>query len=225
MHIRTNLHYESDCILSACVCAYDRIAAHTHTDVNRGTPFDHRSLIHSLFSFSLFNMTGTYRLQLSLLIITYVIFSSLLRLVHTIEYGKHSHPNYRSFFFLSTSVVCLQLAVPKINQKILIGPEDINAHPGETVQFPCLVSKQSDAIVTWCWNDFCTLGKTQLLRQETTSDGRISIYQYTAYPRFQLYINERLSMYNRLISFSFSPSFILLIIFFSYSLLKYEQHE
>lgn len=49
MHIRTNLHYESDCILSAYVYAYDMIAAHTHiyTDVNRRTPFDRRSLIHS----------------------------------------------------------------------------------------------------------------------------------------------------------------------------------
>lgn len=180
------------------MCAYDRIAAHTHTDVNRGTPFDHRSFIHSLFSFSLFNMTATYRLQLPLLIITYVIFSSLPRLVHAIEYGKHSH---QSFLFSYQSIISrlfffffLKLAVPKINQKILIGPEDINAHPGETVQFSCIVSKQSDAIVTWCWNDFCTLGKTQLLRHESTADGRISIYQYTAYPRFQLYINERLSM-------------------------------
>jgi len=87
----------------------------------------------------------------------------------------------------------IKLASTKINQKILVGPTDLNAHPDETIQFPCIVSKQSDAIVTWCWNDFCTLGKTQLLRHETTIDGLISIYQYTAYPRFQLYINERLS--------------------------------
>lgn len=80
-----------------------------------------------------------------------------------------------------------------MNQKILLGPSDINAHPGETIQLPCIVSRQSDAIVTWCWNDFCTLGKTHLLRHETTSDGLISIYQYTAYPRFQLSINEHLS--------------------------------
>ena len=55
------------------------------------------------------------------------------------------------------------------------------------------MSRQSDAIVTWCWNDFCTLGKTHLLRHETTSEGLIGIYQYTSYPRFQLSINERLS--------------------------------
>jgi hypothetical protein len=86
MHIRTNLHYESDCILSACVCAYDRIAAHIHTDVNRRTPF-----VYSFtFSFSLFNMTATYRLQLPLLIITYVIFSSPTSLIHAIDYGKQS---------------------------------------------------------------------------------------------------------------------------------------
>jgi hypothetical protein len=95
------------------------------------------------------------------------------------------------FFFVSYHFTTL--AAPKINQKIVIGPNDINAYPGETIQFPCIVSKQSDAIVTWCWNDFCTLGKTQLLRHETTYDGLISIYQYTAYPRFQLSINERLS--------------------------------
>ena len=135
-------------------------------------------------------MTATYRLQLPLLIITYVIFSSLtIRLVHAIEYGKHSV----MIFLLSLFFLSQQLATPKINQKILVAPNDINAHPGETIQFPCIVSKQSDAIVTWCWNDFCTLGKTQLLRHETTSDGLINIYQYTAYPRFQLSINERLS--------------------------------
>ncbi len=98
-------------------------------------------------------------------------------------------------FFSCRISLYLKLAGRKINQKIVIGPSNINAYPGETVQFPCIVSKESDAIVTWCWNDFCTLGKTQLLRHETTYDGLISIYQYTAYPRFQLYINERLSMY------------------------------
>ncbi len=90
----------------------------------------------------------------------------------------------------------IKLAAPKINQKILLAPSDIHAHPGETIQFPCIVSKQSDAIVTWCWNDFCTLGKKQLLRHETTDDGLINIYQYNAYPRFQLSINERLSTYS-----------------------------
>ncbi|CAF3483535.1 unnamed protein product [Rotaria sordida] len=118
-------------------------------------------------------MTATYRLQLPLLIITYVIFSSITIVAKAIAYAS-----------------------PKINQKILIGPNDINAYPGETIQFPCIVSKQSDAIVTWCWNDFCTLGKTQLLRYERIDDSLISIYQYTAYPRFQLLINERLNHYN-----------------------------
>jgi hypothetical protein len=134
-------------------------------------------------------MTATYRLQLPLLIITYVIFSSTANLVHAIDYGKHSV----MILFCLIFHYILKLAAPKITQKILIGPNDINAHPGETIQFPCIVSKQSNAIVTWCWNDFCTLGKTQLLRHETTYDGLISIYQYTAYPRFQLSINERLS--------------------------------
>lgn len=102
-------------------------------------------------------------------------------------------------FFLS-----FKLAVPKINQKILIGPDDIDAHPGETVQFPCIVSKQSDAIVTWCWNDFCTLGKAQFVEHQTTNDGLISIYRYAAYPRFYLLINERLRMF--LMNFSLSLS-------------------
>ncbi|CAF3151348.1 unnamed protein product [Rotaria socialis] len=118
-------------------------------------------------------MTATYRLQLPLLIITYVIFSSTIEVVNAIEYAS-----------------------PKINQKILIGPSDITTYPGETIQFPCIVSKQPDAIVTWCWNDFCTLGKTQLISNETTQDGLIRIFQYTGYPRFQLSINERLHHYN-----------------------------
>ncbi len=188
MHIRINLHYESDCILSACVCTYDRIAAYIHTDVNRGTFFRSPFVYSFTLSFSLFNMTGTYRSQLPLLIITYVIFSEV---VNAIEYGKHS-----IIIFASLWLVCLiKLAAPKINQKILLAPSDIHAHPGETIQLPCIVSKQSDAIVTWCWNDFCTLGKKQLLRHETTDDGLINIYQYNAYPRFQLSINERLSTY------------------------------
>ncbi|UJR28849.1 hypothetical protein I4U23_010073 [Adineta vaga] len=119
-------------------------------------------------------MTATYRLQLPLLIITYVIFSSQTVIVNADESTIDS----------------------RMNQKIIIGPNHINAYPGETIQFPCIVSKQSNAIVTWCWNDFCTLGKTQLLRHETTSHGIIRIYQYTAYPRFQLSINERLNHYN-----------------------------
>ncbi|CAF1231043.1 unnamed protein product [Adineta ricciae] len=120
-------------------------------------------------------MTGTYRLQLPLLIIiAYVIFSSQTAIVNAVEYAIDS----------------------RINQKILIGPQHINAYPGETIQFPCIVSKQLNAIVTWCWNDFCTLGKTQLLRHETTPHGVVRIYQYTAYPRFQLSINERLNHYN-----------------------------
>ena len=96
-----------------------------------------------------------------------------------------------------TSLLCFSLwsASPKVTQKILRGPSDTNVHPGDTVQLPCIVARRSDAIVTWCWNDFCTLGKTHLLRHETTSEGLISIYQYTAYPRFQLFINERLSTY------------------------------
>ena len=81
----------------------------------------------------------------------------------------------------------------RIHQQILIGPEDIYTYQGETIQFPCIVSKQTNAIVTWCWNDFCTLGKAQLIRQESTIDGPIKIYRYTAYPRFYLFINERLS--------------------------------
>jgi hypothetical protein len=96
---------------------------------------------------------------------------------------------------------------PRVNQKILVEPHDINAYPGETIQFPCIVSKQSDAIVTWCWNDFCTLGKAQLLGHETTNDGLISFYQYAAYPRFRLSINERLSMYRIKFIFEFIRAF------------------
>ncbi len=132
-----------------------------------------------MLSFSLFNMTGIYRLQLLLFIITYVRISFL----NAYEYNK-------------------QIVVhTRINQKILIGPHNINTYSGETIQFPCIVSKQPDAIVTWCWNDFCTLGKAQLIRHETTHDGIISIYQYTAYPRFRLLINERLSMYKKIFFF------------------------
>lgn len=127
---------------------------------------------------------------------------------------------------LDSICFCLKLlGNSKINQKILVGPNDINTYPGETVQLPCIVSKQPDAIVTWCWNDFCTLGKTQLISNETTQDGHIRIYQYTAYPRFQLSINERLRTYQSKILFIrkfllavffsiSSGNFILLIIFF-----------
>ncbi|CAF3867571.1 unnamed protein product [Rotaria sp. Silwood2] len=118
-------------------------------------------------------MISTYRRQLSLFIIVYVIFSLTIKIVNAFE-NVH----------------------PRINQKILIGPHNINAHPGETIQLPCIVSKQFDATVTWCWNDFCTLGKAQLVRHDTIYDGLISIYQYAAYPRFRLLINERLNHYN-----------------------------
>ncbi|CAF3420390.1 unnamed protein product [Rotaria sp. Silwood1] len=118
-------------------------------------------------------MISTYRQQLSLFIIVYVTFSLTIKIVHAFE-----------------------IIHPRINQKILIGPHNINVHPGETIQLPCIVSKQFDATVTWCWNDFCTLGKAQLVRHETTHNGLISIYQYTAYPRFRLFVNERLNHYN-----------------------------
>ncbi|CAF1010595.1 unnamed protein product [Rotaria sordida] len=118
-------------------------------------------------------MISTYRRQLSSVIIIYVIFALTILIVNTFE---HVHP--------------------RINQKILIEPHNINAYPGETIQFPCIVSKQFDATVTWCWNDFCTLGKAQLVRHEITNNGLISIYQYTAYPKFRLIINERLNHYN-----------------------------
>lgn len=87
-----------------------------------------------------------------------------------------------------------QLESSRLTQEILIEPENIVAHAGETVQLTCIVSKEPDAIVTWCWNDFCTLGKIQFVRQENSNDGQINVYQYSAYPRFQLRINERLSM-------------------------------
>jgi hypothetical protein len=55
MHIRINLHYESDCILSACVYAYDRIAAHTHIHIQMliegRLSIAIRLLIHFLFQF------------------------------------------------------------------------------------------------------------------------------------------------------------------------------
>lgn len=82
----------------------------------------------------------------------------------------------------------------RVNQRILLGPHPIQTYSGRTIHLPCIVTKQSDAIVTWCWNDFCTLGKAQFLRHQTSIDGLISIYQYTAYPRFYLFINEHLRM-------------------------------
>lgn len=85
-------------------------------------------------------------------------------------------------------------SIARIQQEILLGPQSIHTYPGRTVHFPCVVNKQSDAIVTWCWNDFCTLGKAQLIQHQTTNDGLINVYQYAAYPRFHLLINERLRM-------------------------------
>ncbi|CAF3628598.1 unnamed protein product [Rotaria socialis] len=118
-------------------------------------------------------MTSTYQQQLSLYMIVYIKLSLTIKNVNAFEYAH-----------------------PRINQNILIGPHSIYAYPGETIQFPCIVSKQFDATVTWCWNDFCTLGKAQLVRHEATHDGLISIYQYAAYPKFRLSINERLNHYN-----------------------------
>ena len=129
-----------------------------------------------MLSFSLFNMTGITRLQLSLLIIACVCRNNHNPIVQAFQSDK-------------------QIIHSRIKQKILVGPQNINTYPGETINFPCIVSKQSDAVVTWCWNDFCTLGKTQLIRHEQNDNGLISIYQYTAYPRFHLLINEHLRMY------------------------------
>ena len=92
----------------------------------------------------------------------------------------------------------------RIKQQILLGPHSIQTYPDRTVHFPCVVDKQSNAIVTWCWNDFCTLGKAQFVEHQTTNDGLISIYRYAAYPRFYLLINERLRMF--LMNFSLSLS-------------------
>ncbi|CAF0792982.1 unnamed protein product [Adineta ricciae] len=101
------------------------------------------------------------------------------------------------FVSLTTTLVyTLEQNNRRVDQKILIGPKHINTYPGETVQFPCIVSKQSNAVVTWCWNDFCTLGKTQFLHRETVQNDVVNVYQYMAYPRFRLSINERLNHYN-----------------------------
>ncbi|UJR20750.1 hypothetical protein I4U23_023868 [Adineta vaga] len=116
-------------------------------------------------------MIGIYHFQLSLSIFVYLTTS----IVHTL--GK-------------------RIDMDRMDQKILIGPKHITTSPGATVQFPCVVSKQSNAIVTWCWNDFCTLGKTQFLHRETIQNDVVNIYQYTAYPRFRLAVNERLNHYN-----------------------------
>lgn len=80
-----------------------------------------------------------------------------------------------------------------MSQEILVEPESVVAHAGDTVHFACIVSKETESIVTWCWNDFCTLGKRQFVREEIAVDGPIRVFQYSAYPRFQLRINERLS--------------------------------
>ena len=136
-------------------------------------------------------MTATHHLQLTLSITAYIIVSLTTTIAQTIQQSKHSMMMISvSYCFISF----LFLDSPRINQKILLGPHHINTHPGEIVQLPCIVSKQPNAIVTWCWNDFCTLGKTKLLQRQTTHDGPITTYQYTSYPRFRLSINERLSM-------------------------------
>lgn len=96
----------------------------------------------------------------------------------------------------------------RIHQAIVFGPEDTYTFQGETIQFPCIVSKQTNAIVTWCWNDFCTLGKAQFVRQESTSNGPIKIYQYIAYPRFYLFINEQLSNYESFKKYQQQNNFI-----------------
>jgi hypothetical protein len=116
--------------------------------------------------------------------------------LHLLSFSLFNMPTIYHVYVIYSLIMIINGS--RINQKILVGPHHISAYAGETVQFPCIVSKQSDAIVTWCWNDFCTLGKAQLIGHETTSNGLISIYQYTAYPRFRLLINERLSMYIKL---------------------------
>ena len=168
----------------------DRIAAHRQMFIGC-LSCNRFSTLH----FSCFTMTGSSLRPRSIFILIYLLTSIPRTATHTPEHGKHS---LDCSFDRSASSSLLEPS--RIHQKILVGPQDIVTHPGGTVQFPCIVSKESDAIVTWCWNDFCTLGKAQFLRHETSSDGPISIYQYAAYPRFQLFINERLSTYRPLLS-------------------------
>jgi len=49
----------------------------------------------------------------------------------------------------------------KINNHFVEEPEDIETIIGTTVIFRCRTEPLDESQVTWCKNDFCTLGKTR----------------------------------------------------------------
>lgn len=120
-------------------------------------------------------------------------FARLLLLTLTLNNVKANELGQLILCFVDQRFCLFSLAggTSRLSQEILVEPENVVAHAGDTVQFPCIVSKEAEAIVTWCWNDFCTLGKRQFVREEPAVDGPIRVFQYSAYPRFQLRINER----------------------------------
>jgi hypothetical protein len=59
-------------------------------------------------------------------------------------------------------VVLVQLANGiKINNQFIEEPEDVETIIGSTVILRCLTEPLDESQVTWCKNDFCTLGKTR----------------------------------------------------------------
>jgi hypothetical protein len=49
----------------------------------------------------------------------------------------------------------------KINNQFIEEPEDVEAIIGSTVILHCRTEPLDESQVTWCKNDFCTLGKTR----------------------------------------------------------------
>jgi hypothetical protein len=49
----------------------------------------------------------------------------------------------------------------KLNNEFLEEPKDVETIIGSTLIFRCLTEPLDESKVTWCKNDFCTLGKTR----------------------------------------------------------------
>jgi len=59
-------------------------------------------------------------------------------------------------------VVLVQLANGiKINNQFIEEPKDVETIIGSTVILHCRTEPLDESQVTWCKNDFCTLGKTR----------------------------------------------------------------
>ena len=65
--------------------------------------------------------------------------------------------------FLLLSVLIHLIGGVKINNEFIEEPEDIETVLGSTLIFRCRIKFVGSTQVTWCKNDFCTLGKTREL--------------------------------------------------------------